>query len=348
MRVGINGLGRIGRALFRANLQDQCFEPVVINDLNPDPQNLAYLLKYDSTYGRLNLNVQVENEELSVDGIKAPLYREEKITDVPWEDYGVDVIVDASGVKANAYAAMELKKRGIKHVILTNSPELEVPYKSVVMGVNEDNLRQEDFLVSSSICDANAVVPALYWLNQEFGVEHGFMTTLHPWLNYQNLLDGPSLSFSDPGHIHSTYVLGRSSINALIPKTTTLLSATRKVLPWVDEKFMCFSYRIPTSIVSSADLTLKLKGKVSSDDVIRLFQDVAANQSWEVIYNNNEALTSVDFTGFPFSCCIDQRWVMVQVDSYLKLVLWYDNEWAYSCRVADLICHIKSMYGFDG
>lgn len=344
MRVGINGLGRIGRALFRANLQNQSFEPVVINDLNPDPQNLCYLLKYDSTYGRLNRNVHVDNDVLHVNGIEAKLYSKEKITDVPWEDYGVDVIVDASGVKANAYACLELKKRGIKHVILTNSPELEIPYKSIVIGVNEDSLSPEDFLVSSSICDANAVVPALHWLNKEFGVEHGFMTTLHPWLNYQNLLDSPSLSVSDPGHIHSTYVLGRSSINALIPKTTTLLDATRKVLPWVDEKYMCFSYRVPTSIVSSADLTLKLKEKVNTEDVINLFQDAATKQRWDVIYNNNEALTSLDFTGFPYSCCIDQRWIMVQVDSYLKLVLWYDNEWAYSCRVADLIAHMQSMY----
>lgn len=344
MRVGINGLGRIGRALFRINLQDEQFEPVVINDINPDPENLCYLLKYDSTYGRLNQNVKVENSVLEINGIKAQLYQEANIADVPWEDYDVDVIIDTSGVKSNAHSALQLKDRGIKHVILTNSPVIEAPYTSIVMGVNENDLTSNDFIVSASICDANAVVPALYWLNKEFGVEHGFMTTLHPWLNYQNLLDGPAQSFSVPGQIHSAYALGRTSINALIPKTTTLLDATRKVLPWVDENFMCFSYRVPTSIVSSADLSLKLRDNVSKKDVAKLFQEVSSRQKWNVIFNSVEPLTSVDFTGFPYSCCVDHRWIMVQVGSYLKLVLWYDNEWGYSCRVADLLCHINSMY----
>lgn len=344
MRVGINGLGRIGRALFRINLQNKRFDPVIINDVNPDPQNLRYLLKYDSIYGRLNLNVTAENDVFSVNGVKSQLYREQNIADVPWEDYDVDVIVDTSGVKANTKSALELKKRGIKHVILTNSPVIETPYTSVIMGVNENDLTSDDFLISASICDANAVVPALYWLDKEFGVEHGFMTTLHPWLNYQNLLDGHSSSVSEPGQIHSAYALGRSAVNALIPKTTTLLAATRKVLPWVDENFMCFSYRVPTSIVSSADLSLKLRDNASKEDVIRLFEEAAAQQKWNVIFNNVESLTSVDFTGFPYSCCVDHRWIMVQMGNYLKLVLWYDNEWGYSCRVADLLCHMKSMY----
>lgn len=344
MRIGINGFGRIGRALFRINMANPQFDVMVINDINPDPENVCYLLKYDSTYGRLDQDVYYQKPHIHANGHKARLYCQRSMAEVPWEEHGVDVIIDASGVKSNIAAAEELKGRGVKHVILTNAPDIDAPYASIIMGVNEQSLTTDDFLVSSSICDANAVVPALHLLNEAFGVEHGFITTLHPWLNYQNLLDGPSLSVSDPGHIYSTYVLGRASLNALIPKTTTVIKASSKILPWLDEKFMCFSYRTPTSIVSSADLSLKLSRSVTRESVADLFQQAAREQKWNVLFNSTEALTSVDFTGFPFSCCIDHRWIMVEVDSFLKLVLWYDNEWGYSCRVADLATYIASMY----
>ena len=183
------------------------------------------------------------------------LYCENHIEDVPFEELNVDVVIDASGVKRNLDHTLALRKRGVKHFILTNSPDTPIPYKSIVVGVNEDTLERDDFLISSSICDANAFCPVMHLLQEYFGVEHGTATTLHPFLGYQNVLDGPSMSVSSPGNVYSAYVLGRSTTNALLPKTTTLLDASRKVLPWIDDNFMCFSYRTPTTIVSSADAT---------------------------------------------------------------------------------------------
>lgn len=340
MRVGINGFGRIGRAIFRYNMCRKLFDVVAINDINPDRNNLAYLLKYDSTYGRLDNRVAVDGDHLAVDDARVRLFNEPRIPDVPWGDMGVDVVIDASGIKANLPLAESLKAQGVRHMVITNSPDTDVPYASVILGVNEHVVTPETFLVSSSICDAVALVPVMHLLNDAFGVDHGFVTTLHPWLNYQNLLDGPSLSHSDPGHIYSTYVLGRSSMNALIPKTTTVLKASRKILPWMDDKFMCLSYRVPTSIVSSSDVSVRLDSKVRREDIVALFEEAERTQRHRLIRNSHEPLTSLDFTGIDYGVSIDHRWTMVEVDSFLKLILWYDNEWGYGARAADLVAHL--------
>ncbi len=344
MRVGINGFGRIGRAITRINLQKKAFDLVVVNDINPDMNNMSYLLKYDSTYGRLPYSVSLDKNQLVVnDESPIALYCEKNIEDVPWEKHGVDIIIDSSGIKKNLEIVHRMANRGIKNCIITNSPNGYHDYKSVIMGVNEHELIQNDYLISSSICDANAIVPVLNKLQENFGIDNGFITTLHPWLGYQNLLDGPSLSFSDPGHIHSTYVLGRSSLNTLIPKTTTCISASCKVLPWIDDKFMALSYRVPTMIVSSADITLKLNENVTSEMLIALFKEVEYSQKYSVIHNSDEPLVAVDFTGCEYSVVIDHRWTMVNKGSNCKFILWYDNEWGYSCRVVDLISYLKTI-----
>ena len=343
MRVAINGFGRIGRAIYRYNLVKGLFDVVAINDVNPDKNNLAYLLKYDSTYGRLDREVVVDGEDLVVDGARSRIFCEPRMENVPFDDRGADIVIDASGITANLHTAHKLKAKGVRHVIITNSPDTDVPYASVILGINEQTLTPESFLVSSSICDAVALVPVMHLLHAAFGVDHGFVTTLHPWLNYQNLLDGPSLSHSDPGHIYSTYVLGRSSVNALIPKTTTVLKASRKILPWMDNKFMCLSYRVPTSIVSSSDVTVKLGSKVRRDDVVELFEKAEHEQVHRLIRNSHEPLTSLDFTGIEHGVSIDHRWTMVEVDSFLKLILWYDNEWGYGARAAELVAYLGGL-----
>lgn len=340
MRVAINGFGRIGRAIFRYNLGKGLFDVVAINDVNPDKNNLAYLLKYDSTYGRMDRDITVEGDTLVVDGVRVGLHCEPCIENVPWDACGADIVIDASGIKANLANAHKLRAKGVRHVVITNSPDSDVPYASVILGVNEQTVTPETFLISSSICDAVALVPVMNLLNGAFGVDHGFVTTLHPWLNYQNLLDGPSLSHSDPGHIYSTYVLGRSSMNALIPKTTTVLKASRKILPWMDDKFMCLSYRVPTSIVSSSDVSVKLSSKARREDVVALFEKAEREQTHRLIRNSHEPLTSLDFAGIDYGVSIDHRWTMVEVDSFLKLILWYDNEWGYGSRVADLVAYL--------
>ena len=341
VRIGINGLGRIGRAILRNNLEKDFFEIVCINDLNPDINNVAYLLKFDTTYGKLNDKVDVEKNLLVVNNKKIPIHSEKDIREVPWDKYDVDIVIDSSGVDLNLKNARSLIELKVKKYICTNSPAKEKVDKTIIMGVNEDTINYEnDFIIASSICDANAFVPVINVLENEFGIDHGFLTTLHPWLGYQNLLDGPSASYSSPGEIHDHYALGRSSFGTIIPKTTSAIDATNKVLSSIDGKFLSFSFRVPTMIVGSADASIKLMNDASSEQIKELFIEEQKKQTYNIFYNNNKNLISSDFIKSEFSAIIDHRWLMVNNNNYLKIVLWYDNEWGYSARVVDLVKYI--------
>jgi len=341
MRIAINGFGRIGRAITRIALKNDDIDIVLINDVNPDINNVSYLLKYDSTYGKLEDKIFTSENKLIINDKKyINIYNKETISDIPWEEYKIDVLIDSSGVFYNRKLLPLLINRGVKHCIITNSPGKSI-FKPIIIGANETSLSQKHQLISSSICDANAFVPVIQLLNNAFGVEHGFLTTLHPWLSYQNLLDGPSLSVSDPGNIYSTYVLGRSSINTLIPKTTSAIESAISVLPWLENKFMCLSYRVPTMIVSSADISVKVNKNVTTNDIIEVFKEAERLQKYQIIYNSNQPLTSIDFVGTSYSSIIDHRWTMVNAGQYCKIVLWYDNEWGYSSRVIDIINLLK-------
>jgi glyceraldehyde 3-phosphate dehydrogenase len=193
-------------------------------------------------------------------------------------------------------------------------------------------------VVSTSICDAAAAAPVLKTLNDAFGIEYGFVTTLHPWLAYQNLMDGPSRSQAFPGHVYSHYALGRASVGALIPKPTTVVSACERVVPEVRGKLKCMSYRVPTPCVSSADLSLQLRASTTEHDVLEAFRALSASQGdRQVVRITDEPLVSVDYLGDPHSCIIDTRWLMLNEGRQLKVVLWYDNEWGYSSRVVDAL-----------
>ncbi|HLN12641.1 MAG TPA: glyceraldehyde 3-phosphate dehydrogenase NAD-binding domain-containing protein [bacterium] len=345
MRIGINGFGRIGRAIARINLERDVFDLVAVNDINPDIGNVAYLLKYDSTYGRLARDVRVEGPDtLAVE--RAPsirVSRHHEIDAVPWKADAVDLVIDASGIEHNLPALRRLADQGVRHCVVTNAPDEQFVDRFVIFGVNETDIRRGDFVLSASICDAAAFAPVALLLERHFGIEYGSLTTLHPWLSYQRLLDGPSFSFSDPGSIHSAYALGRASTLSLIPKTTSCLRASAKVLPGIDRKFVSLSYRVPTTIVSSADLTVKLSRDASRDDVIGVFEAAERTQAYPVIANNYQALVSVDFAGVEHSAVVDHRWTMVHGDAQLKLVLWYDNEWGYGSRVVDIVSRLARL-----
>jgi len=335
--VGINGFGRIGRTVFRKVLESKEFDIVVINDINPDNNNIAYQLKYDSLYGVLKQDVKSNESGIVVNGKKILIYHENSIDDVPWDLHGITRVIDSSGVHENAVRARNLKNK-VKQVILTHSPEEKLVDKSVIIGINEDDIDvKKDLVISNSICDANAFGPVVNILNREYGIKHGFLTTLHPWLSYQNLLDGPSPSFSYPGHIYSHYIFGRASTFSLLPKPTTTIDATCKVLKSLKGKFDSFSYRVPTATVSSSDISVHLSKKAGVEDIKKLFEKEAKKQKYKIIYNNYDPLVSIDFKGMEYSAVIDQRWTTINKGSYLKLILWYDNEWGYSCRVIDLI-----------
>lgn len=337
IKVGLNGFGRIGRAIFRINMIKQYFDVVMINDINPSNQNLAYMLKYDSTYGRLENEILGNESSLIIKGLcEIDVHHCEEIGKVPWDRNGVEIILDASGVHKNLYQKEKLQELGIKHQVVTHAPESIK--RHLILEVNEDTFEPaKDFFVTTSICDANAFAPVINVLNDAYEVEHGFLTTLHPWLSYQNMLDGPSRSFAYPGHINDNFTLGRNSINALIPKTTSCVRASSYVLPFLSDKFLSVSYRVPTSIVSSADVSVKLKKKTNKEEIIKLFLEKQRTQKYKVFFNNTEPLVSTDFISSEYTAIIDQRWTEVNAANYLKMILWYDNEWGYSSRVVDTI-----------
>jgi len=345
LKVGINGFGRIGRAILRNNLEKKYFDIVHINDINPDINNLAYLIKFDSTYGKLLNKVKAKKGKLIIDGNEIVITHEKSISDIDWTSASVDIVIDSSGVDINLNNASKLKNQGLKKYICTNSPAKEKVDKTIIMGVNEKTINLDnDFKIAASICDANAFVPVTNLLENAYGIEHGFLTTLHPWLGYQNLLDGPSVSYSSPGEIHDHYALGRSSFGTLIPKTTSAINASCKVLESLNGKFLSFSYRVPTMIVGSGDASIKLKKKTSTTEVMELFNQAQRDQKYAIFHNNTKNLISSDFIGSDYSVVVDHRWLHVNEDNYIKVVMWYDNEWGYSARVMDLVNFLSEQY----
>ena len=342
VRVGINGLGRIGRAILRVNQLKKYFDVVAINDINPDIKNIAYTLNYDTLYGRLNSQFKCEESSLVSDhACKIKVHHEKHIYDVDWSKYDVDYVIDASGILDNVKHARDLIENGsVKRVFVTHSPN-DVDF-TMVLGANEEQLDiNKHKVISTSICDATALGPVLNIVNQKFGIDNGFVTTLHPWLNYQNLMDGPSSSWSVPGEIYHHYALGRSVDGNMIPKPTSAIEATCRVADGLTEQMIgSFSYRTPTAIVGSADITLNLKTKTEKLEIISMFEEIEKAQSIKVIHNNIEPLVSLDFLQSEYSSIIDHRWTSVINGSLLKMVLWYDNEWGYSSRVVDQLHYV--------
>lgn len=336
LRIGINGFGRIGRSITRILLARQRHKVVQINDLNPDSANMAYLLKYDTTYGRLEQSITADGDHLQVNDERILLSRERHISDVAWEDAGVDVVIEATGVGQNEELSASVAQR-VRNVLVTHAcPSADF---TLVFGATETGFDpRRHKVVSTSICDAIAVAPVLKCLNNTFGIDYGFVTTLHPWLSYQNLMDGPARSQAIPGSTYAHYPLGRSSVGALIPKPTTVVTACERIVPEMEGLLKCMSYRVPTPCVSSADLSLHLERPTTVDAVMAALQSLAKSQAdHRVIRITDEPLVSVDYLGDEHSCIIDTRWLMLNQERQLKVVLWYDNEWGYSSRVADAL-----------
>ncbi len=345
LRVGINGFGRIGRAVTRILLARGRHRIVHVNDLNPDVQNLAYLMKYDTTYGRLADEVAADGDAISVGAQRFRVTHVGDLAEVDWGASGVDVVIEATGTSRNEHHAAGVAQRVRGGVVVTHAcPSADY---TLVFGATErgfDPARHK--VVSTSICDAIAAAPVLKVLLEAFGLEYGFVTTLHPWLSYQNLMDGPARSQAYPGATYSHYPLGRASVGALIPKPTTVVSACERIVPELAGLLKCMSYRVPTPCVSSADLSLQLERPATEDAVREAFRALQASQRGRrVVRITDEPLISVDYLGDEHSCIIDTRWLMLNRGRQLKVVLWYDNEWGYASRVADALDLIAAPPG---
>ncbi|MDP2923772.1 MAG: glyceraldehyde 3-phosphate dehydrogenase NAD-binding domain-containing protein [Candidatus Omnitrophota bacterium] len=336
IRVGINGFGRIGRALTRIISDSPDIKLAAINEIDPLIDNHAYLFSYYSIYGRFKRKVEVKSSSnLLIDGKEVKFYSQEDISVVPWHRHDVDVVIDATGIHKNVLRSRRLLVRGIKKVVITHSPE-EVDL-TIILGANEEKYNSsKHHIISSSICDATAVAPVLKVLDKKFKIKNCFFTTLHPWLSYQNVLDGSLESVSSPGHYWRDYGLGRSGVGNLIPKDTTAAYATIKVLPRLKNKIEAISFRIPTHIVASSDITAIVKKKTTIQKVNSLFNQLSLSQPKTFGFVNDH-LVSLDYLSSEKSTFVDARWTRVLAKNIIKLVIWYDNEWGYSSRVLDIV-----------
>ncbi len=328
--VGINGLGRIGRALFRilADMPDVCI--LAVNDKG-EADNLAYLLRYDSLYGRWDRQVKATRSALQIGGRSVVYSSRYNIANASWES--CQIVVDASGDSDNVASSRQIfGKFGVQRVIVTHAPQEGTDVTIVapsIIGTNYDPAQHR--VISASICDAVAIAPALHVIDQAHGIRQGFVTTLHPWLNYQNLTDGPTHGF----YWQDDYQLGRASTLSLIPKKTTLVQALAQVMPDIAQFISAMSFRVPTPIVCAAELHLKVGVPVSLVGLRTLLSVWAMQHPAEIAFSD-DPLVSIDVKGNGTNCIVDGRWLEVDGDM-LRVVVWYDNEWGYASHVARLI-----------
>ena len=340
-RVLLNGFGRIGRAIFRINLEKDYFDLACINVINPDNKNIAYLMKYDSTYGVLPNDITNDDHDIYIGGKAIHVLHESDISKIDLSDF--DYVIEATGVKSNILWIEEnAASSSVKRFITTNIESKKS--QNIIFGVNQEILKDKSVKnISSSICDAISLGPVYNVLTENFDVESGFLVTLHPWLSYQNLLDGPAKSWSQPGDIYSHYALGRASTQSLIPKSTSAIRALNNVFSGAIDKVCSFSYRTPTPIVAGAVLTLKLKQDTNKEMLVSLFKEKEKQQSFHIIKTTDEPLISMDYIRNDYSTILDTRWIQVSNGNNIELVYWYDNEWGYSSRVVDIVNYLSGI-----
>lgn len=330
-------------------------EVVAVNDLGHDPHNLCYQLKYDSIHGVLPNELRVRDHasaekdwtpsEFEVDGRVVQVFSENRVESVPWADLGVEYLIESTGDGQNLLNARKVIGNGLHRVIVTNAPSDHVDF-TFVFDVNDDEYDiDKHAVIAASICDVVGMAPVIKRVESEYGVVSGFVTTLHPWLSYQNVLDSrPSATeFKDKPGIYGAsthHVMGRASIGNLIPKDTSSSSAIEQVVPGVRGKLSGMSYRVPTDIVTTGIVMLELKTKTSKDDV-KAFLKRSAREPY--MGYHEEPLISVDYKHSEISSVVDGKWIDVVNGKQLRFISWYDNEWGYSARVIDIIEHIAAQ-----
>jgi glyceraldehyde 3-phosphate dehydrogenase (phosphorylating) len=325
LRVGINGFGRIGRNFFRASrARDADLEIVAVNDIG-DAKTMAHLLKHDSVLGVLDADVEAADGSISVDGKEFKLLTERDPASLPWGDLGVQVVIESTGLFTKRDDAQKHLDAGAEKVIIS-APATD-PDVTLVLGVNDEAYDKENHrIVSNASCTTNCVAPLAKVLNDNFGIETGFMTTIHAYTNDQRILDLP----------HKDLRRARSAAINLIPTSTGAARAIGVVIPELQGKVDGISVRAPVPDGSVVDLTAHLGKAVSVEEVNECFRDVADKGAFEgVLLYSDEPLVSTDIIGSSYSSIFDSELTMTHGDE-VKVLAWYDNEWGYSCRLVDL------------
>ena len=325
IQVGINGFGRIGRSVFRIISNRDDIEVVAINDLF-DNEQLAYLLKYDTVMGIFRKNVQAETDALYVDDQKVVMTEHRDPTEIPWKDLGAQFVIESTGVFRNRELLEKHIQAGAEKVILTVPPKDEID-ATIVMGVNDDQLQAQHRIVSNASCTTNCLAPIVKILDESFGIEEGFITTVHAYTNDQRLADVP----------HKDFRRSRAAGENIIPTTTGAAKAVGQVLPQLQGKLDGLAMRVPVPDGSIVDLVCRLDKKASRDDVNNAVRETAEGPMQKIVEYSEAPLVSSDIIGNPHSSIFDALSTKSEQDGYIRILSWYDNEWGYSNRVVDLI-----------
>lgn len=332
MKVAINGFGRIGRQILHRIMQTDCgLEVVAINDLS-DPEMLALLFQFDSTYGRYPGTVELNGNEMVVDGKAIKMFAEKDPTALPWEKLGVDLVMECTGVFRTKEKAGFHIKAGAKKVLLSAPAKGdEGPDATIVMGVNEEILTGDEQIISNASCTTNCLAPFANTLHNAFGIKRGIMTTIHAVTASQKVLDTPDKDARR----------ARSCMQNLIPTTTGAAKAVGLVIPALKGKLTGMAVRVPTPTVSLVDLTIELEKDVTVEEVNNALKKRAAEIP-EILQVEDRPLVSKDFQMDSHSSIVDAQSTMVMGGNLVKVLSWYDNEWGYSCRMVDLAKYIAS------
>lgn len=337
-RIGINGFGRIGRLVFRAlterGLLGKDFEVVAINDL-VGADNLAYLLKYDSTQGRFNGTVEAKGEDtLVVNGhaIKCLAIKEGPAA-LPWKDLNVDIVIESTGLFTSDEKAMGHITAGAKKVLIS-APAKGDKVRTIVLGVNDKDLQKSDIIISNASCTTNCLAPITKVVLENFGIEEGLMTTVHSYTATQKTVDGPS---------KKDWKGGRTAAINIIPSTTGAAKAVGLVLPQVKGKLTGMSFRIPTPTVSVVDLTVKTTKATSYAEICKKMKEAAEGELKGILGYTEDEVVSSDFIHDTRSSIFDAGSGIELNDHFFKLVSWYDNEWGYSNRCVDVLQRLATL-----
>ncbi|MCF8011186.1 MAG: type I glyceraldehyde-3-phosphate dehydrogenase [Clostridiales bacterium] len=328
VKVGINGFGRIGRNVFRTAINNPEVEITAVNDLT-DAETLAHLLKYDSVHGVLNADIQAKQGEFSVNGKKIQVLAEKDPAALPWDNLGVDIVIESTGQFTQRDAAAKHLEAGAKKVVIS-APGKQVD-ATIVMGVNHKNYDpSKHHVVSNASCTTNCLAPVAKVINDSFGIESGVMTTTHSYTNDQQILDLP----------HKDLRRARAANMSLIPTTTGAAKAVGQVMPELDGRLDGFAVRVPTPCVSLVDFVAVVNKKTSRDEVNETMNNSSRHELKGILTCSDAPLVSKDYYSDPHSSIVDTISTMVMDDNLVKVLAWYDNEWGYSCRVLDLVMYM--------
>ncbi|MGE5355791.1 MAG: type I glyceraldehyde-3-phosphate dehydrogenase [Deltaproteobacteria bacterium] len=326
-KIAINGFGRIGRLTLKALLEKKDVEIVAINDLT-DNKTLAHLLKYDSVHGKFNGTVEADDEFITINGKKIRAFAEKDPANLPWKELGVDVVAECTGVFRRRELLDKHLQAGAKKVALSVPADKPTDVDvTIVLGVNDETLKPEHKLVSNASCTTNCLAPISKVLNDNFGIEYGLMNTIHSYTNDQIILDAP----------HKDLRRARAAALSIIPTSTGAAKAIGLVIPALDGKLHGFAMRVPTPDGSVVDLTVKLSKKATADEVNAAMKAAAEGPMKGILKYETDPIVSCDIIGSPYSSILDAKLTMEKGGDMIKVVSWYDNEFGYSQRLADLI-----------